>query len=69
MLKISGVYPIGNPEIPIHYTSLSQVEQALLKALILQIWSFDTRMYHSGLIKFGEIASNSGLHSLDGNFP
>ena len=30
MLKISAVYLIGNPEIPIHYTSLSQVEQALL---------------------------------------
>ena len=31
MLKISAVYLIGNPEIPIHYTSLSQVEQALLE--------------------------------------
>ena len=30
LLKISAVYLIGNPEIPIHYTSLSQVEQALL---------------------------------------
>ena len=30
MVKISAVYLIGNPEIPIHYTSLSQVEQALL---------------------------------------
>ena len=30
MLKISAVYLIGNPEIPIHYTSWSQVEQALL---------------------------------------
>ena len=30
MLKISAVYLIENPEIPIHYTSLSQVEQALL---------------------------------------
>ena len=31
MLKISAVYLIGNPEIPIHYTSLGQVEQALLE--------------------------------------
>ena len=30
ILKISAVYLIGNPEIPIHYTSLGQVEQALL---------------------------------------
>ena len=30
MLKISAVSLIGNPEIPIHYTSWSQVEQALL---------------------------------------
>ena len=30
MLKISAVNLIGNPEIPIHYTSLGQVEQALL---------------------------------------
>ena len=30
MLKISAVYLIGKAEIPIHYTSLSQVEQALL---------------------------------------
>ena len=30
-LKIA--YLIGNPEIPIHYTSLSQVEQALLHSL------------------------------------
>ena len=30
MTKKKAVYLIGNPEIPIHYTSLSQVEQALL---------------------------------------
>ena len=30
MLKISAVYLIGKAEIPIHYTSWSQVEQALL---------------------------------------
>ena len=29
-MKISAVYLIGNPEIPIHYASMSQVEQALL---------------------------------------
>ena len=29
MLKISAVYLIGKAEIPIHYTSWSQVEQAL----------------------------------------
>ena len=28
MLKISAVYLIGKAEIPIHYTTLSQVEQA-----------------------------------------
>ena len=30
MLKISAVYLIGKAEIPIHYTTWSQVEQALL---------------------------------------
>ena len=30
MLKISAVYLIGKAEIPIHYASLNQVEQALL---------------------------------------
>ena len=30
MLKISAVYLIGKAEIPIHYTSWGQVEQALL---------------------------------------
>ena len=35
MLKISAVYLIGNPEIPIHYTSLSQVEQALLSFKVI----------------------------------
>ena len=29
MLKISAVYLIGKAEIPIHYTTWSQVEQAL----------------------------------------
>ena len=33
MLKISAVYLIGNPEIPIHYTS--QVEQALLSFKVI----------------------------------
>ena len=33
MLKISAVYLYGKPEIPIHYTSLSQVEQALSQLL------------------------------------
>ena len=35
MLKISAVHLIGNPEIPIHYTSLGQVEQALLHCINL----------------------------------
>ena len=43
MLKISDVYLIGNPEIPIHYTSLSQVEQALL----LHIIDFDSIAWNS----------------------
>ena len=30
MLKISAVYLIGKAEIPIHYTTWGQVEQALL---------------------------------------
>jgi hypothetical protein len=37
MLKISAVYLIGNPEIPIHYTIWVVVEQALLK---FQIYSY-----------------------------
>ena len=36
MLKISAVNLIGNPEIPIHYTSLSQVEQAQGRAAFIQ---------------------------------
>ena len=31
MLKISAIYLIGKAEIPIHYTTMSQVEQALLE--------------------------------------
>jgi hypothetical protein len=31
MLKISAVYLIGKAEIPIHYTTWGQVEQALLQ--------------------------------------
>ena len=30
MLKISAVYLIGKAEIPIHYTTWAEVEQALL---------------------------------------
>ena len=46
MLKISAVYLIGNPEIPIHYTSLGQVEQALF----LLKKSFGNSMVSSGYI-------------------
>ena len=35
MLKISAVYLIGNLEIPIHYTSWGQVEQALLMITLI----------------------------------
>ena len=34
MLKISAVYLIGKAEIPIHYTTWGQVEQALLQPTI-----------------------------------
>ena len=37
MLKIWAVYLIGKAEIPIHYTTWGQVEQALLKQTFLKI--------------------------------
>ena len=40
MLKISAVYLIGNPEIPIHYISWGQVEQALLNSRIHDFTKF-----------------------------
>ena len=43
MLKISAVYLIGKAEIPIHYTTMSQVEQALLIALIMDMPRSKTR--------------------------
>ena len=36
MLKISAVYLIGKAEIPIHYTTWGQVEQALLSDELTQ---------------------------------
>ena len=35
MLKISAVYLIGKAEIPIHYTTWGQVEQALLMITLI----------------------------------
>ena len=47
MLKISAVYLIEKAEIPIHYTSWGQVEQALLVLMSLRLnqifkWLFQT---------------------------
>ena len=39
MLKISAVYLIGNPEIPICYPNWALVEQALLSNLVLNVKS------------------------------
>ena len=47
MLKISAVYLIGKAEIPIHYTTWAEVEQALLK----QVSGFISSTYISHLTK------------------
>ena len=46
MLKISAVYRFGTAEIPIHYTTWAEVEQALLdfRSELLNHFSFSLQL-------------------------
>ena len=47
MLKISAIYLIGKAEIPIHYTTMSQVEQALLQNQSFIIMTVSPTVYQA----------------------
>ena len=62
MLKISAVYLIGKAEIPIHYTTWGQVEQALLRVnrIVAHVQVYSLRSHFANGIHVGIITSSRG---------